>query len=301
MIDVSLLENYVDEQRVPLLAKSILGANSIKDLTIQTGCKGDTAINILDTTVEFGDGSDCGWDEAGESKFSQRVIAITPLKVNMSFCDKKLLGKWASYEVQVSALPEDKKLPFEQYFIEGVADGIAEGIENMIWQGTGEDNEFVGFATIIAKDVPEDNIAEVKVGASIYDTLVNQYLRTPEAVAGKRDCMTYVGMDTFRAFIQELVKRNLYHYDGNDAPMEAYLPGTNHKVVGKAGLNGTDLVITARKSNLVYGVDLESDAEDMALWYSKDNREHRLACEFVGGTQIAFPNEVYVSKINQPS
>ena len=39
------------------------------------------------------------------------------------------------------------------------------------------------------------------------------------------------------------------------------------------------------------------DAETFDLWYSKDNREYRLAVQFNAGTQVAYPNEVVVGGI----
>jgi len=57
------------------------------------------------------------------------------------------------------------------------------------------------------------------------------------------------------------------------------------------GLNG---VYGASLNNLVLGLDLDTDTSDAGLevWYSKDNRSIRVACEFIMGTQVAFPDQV---------
>jgi hypothetical protein len=57
-------------------------------------------------------------------------------------------------------------------------------------------------------------------------------------------------------------------------------------------LTGTKAIIAARKSNLVFGTDLESDLETYDLWYSKDNREARFESIFRAGVQVRFPDQV---------
>ena len=49
-------------------------------------------------------------------------------------------------------------------------------------------------------------------------------------------------------------------------------------------------------ANLFYGVSADEDSDTFDLWYSKDNREFRLAINFIAGVQVAFPNEVVLGK-----
>ena len=132
-INTSALLSYVEEQNLPLIRKSVLGARTIKYLTLQTGVVGPTAINLLETSVEFGDGSTCGWNANGETRLSQRKIVPANLKVNMSFCDKQMLSTWAQHEVRVAAGHE--QLPFEEAFVAGITEQIGEKLDVAIWQG----------------------------------------------------------------------------------------------------------------------------------------------------------------------
>lgn len=302
-INTNALPDYVEQHRLPLIAKSILGAKSAKLFTKQTGVKSESALNLLDTTVVFGDGSDCGWNEAGETKLSQRTLKPAQLKVNMSFCDKKLLGKWTSYDVQVASLPEDKRLPFEENFTNGVVDGVVEGVEKMIWQGDSDNgNEFDGLLKILGNTEDVITVDDFEKGTPYYEAIKAVYLAMPEAIATKSDAVIFVSDGAFRGFIQELVEANLYHYDANDGEGEYKLPGTNCRVIAVSGLNGveaTDPIVAGRLSNMFYGTDLEGDEEKFDLWYSKDNREHRLAIEFVGATQVAYPDEIVIGAINK--
>ena len=50
----------------------------------------------------------------------------------MAFCDKKLLDKWANYQVQVAA--GSKTLPFEEDFVSSITDSVNAKLETMSCQ-----------------------------------------------------------------------------------------------------------------------------------------------------------------------
>ena len=100
-LNVSTLSNYVEEKRLPLIAKSFLRGKTIDLIQLETGVLQDTALNLVSAQVEFGDGASCGWNPTEGVALSQRLLKPTFLKVNQVFCDKDLLKKWASYEVKL--------------------------------------------------------------------------------------------------------------------------------------------------------------------------------------------------------
>ena len=61
-------------------------------------------------------------------------------------------------------------------------------------------------------------------------------------------------------------------------------------------LDGTGIIVAGDKRNFFHGVDMLGDQEKFDLWYSKDNREFRLAVEFNLGSQVAYPNKVVISQ-----
>lgn len=297
-INVSALGTYVDEQRLPLLRNAVIGARSAYHFNLQTGVKGATALNLLGTNVEFGDGSACGWNEAGTSTLSQRILTPGAIKINMSFCDKQLLKTWANYEVRVAA--GQKTLPFEEDFMKGVGEDVAAKLEKAIWQGdtTSEDanlNKFDGVIKVLSGATLASSITYAS--GDTKSKIVNEvYAAIPSAAYSKGEVVMYVGEDFYRAYVQELVANgNLVITTGlNDVamPESILIPATNVRIIGVGGLNGTDKVYASYKDNFVYGVDLTGDEEKYDFWYSQDNREHRLAIEFVAGTQVAYPDMV---------
>lgn len=289
-INVSNLENYVDEQRLPLIKKAVLGGKSISMFNLQAGVKKSAALNLINVTPTLQAGG-CGFNAQGDATLSQRVINTELLKVNMEFCDKDLLNYWTGYEVKVGAGKE--QLPFEEYLTSMVIEGINEKVEKLVWTGSKANGaEFDGILTILGKE--EAVIAAEGTGA--YAAIKAAYAAIPVAVLPK--ATIFVGADTFRSYMLEMVEKNFYHYAADGADVQEFIvPGTNTKVVAVNGLNGTNKVVAADAANLFYGCDMMDDAETFDLFYSKDNRAYRLVVEFNGGTQVAYPNEVVVAAI----
>lgn len=290
-INVSALTAYVEEQRLPLIRKTVFAAPSTKYFNLQTGIKHSAALNILNTEVAFGDGATCGWNEAGTSSFSQRTLEVGNYKVNMSFCDKAMLKYWNGYEVRVAA--GQKSLPFEEDFVAGIIDGVRVKLENMIWKGVKATDKMDGLLTILKA---EGSVIKPTIDsdASIYEKTIAAYKAIP---AGKLESASiFMGVDNFRDLVLELTAKNLYHYSPEvDSALEIVLPGTNTKVRGVAGLNGEKAIVAADGENIYFGVDMEGDEERFDLWYSQDNQEFRLAINFNAGVQVAFPDEVVLA------
>lgn len=292
---VTSLPAYVEQNRLPLLRESLLEGISARLLTLQTGIKSSAALNLLATEIAFGNGAACGWNDAGTQTLTQRVLTTGQIKVNMSYCEKVLLGKWAESEVRVAA--DDKRLPFEEDFMNGVRDAIRAAIEKAIWQGdtTSEDanlNKFDGLIKILGAE--NTVIAETITAGSTYRAAVSQVLLAMPAETLKDDAVIFVSPEFLRGYGQELVNANLFHYTANEDFNEIQIPGSIVKLVAVAGLSGTSKLVAGRLSNFFLGVDLENAAEIFDFWYSQDNREFRLAIEFNMGTQVAFPDEVVV-------
>lgn len=292
-INVSALSTYVDEQRLPLIRKTVFAAPSTKYFNLQTGVKHAAALNILTTDVVFGDGATCGWNESGSTAFSQRILEVGNFKVNMSFCEKSLLKNWAGYEVRVAA--GQKSLPFEEDFVNGIIDGVRVKLESLIWKGVKATDGMDGLLTILDAASASTIKPSLATGTSIYDKTLAVYKAIP---AGKLESASiFMGIDKFRDLVLELTAKNLYHYSPEvDSNLEIVLPGTNTKVRGVYGLNGEKAIVAADGENIYFGVDMEGDEERFDLWYSQDNQEFRLAINFNAGVQVAFPDEIVVAK-----
>ena len=305
---VNNLPQYVEEHRLPILRNAVIGNRSAKEFNLQTGVKGATALNLLVTDVTFGDGSACGWNEAGTSTLSQRILTPGAIKVNMSFCDKTLLKTWANYDVRVAA--GQKTLPFEEDFINGVVDSVKAKLEKAMWMGDAstrntnpDTNKFDGIVKIMSNETAAGTYT-IQANDTVTAIVNGVYALIPSAAYEKGEVVMYMGYDNYRKWIQELIANgNLVLNAGNGAvldgvamPTSMLIPGTNVRVIPVAGLDGSAnyKVFASYRDNFVFGTDMTGDEEKAEMWYSKDNREFRLAIEFTAGVQVAFPNMVAV-------
>lgn len=286
---VTGITGYVEEHRSELLSKAMLDGRSRRAFNLMSDVKGPTTLNIMDTNVVFGE-LQCGWNESGSTEFSQRKLEPKALSVNMAFCDKKLLGTYAQYEVKVAAGLEE--MPFEEKWTSQILASVNEQIEKMIYQGTGTGAEFKGLIPILSAETGTVKVT-VASGSSAYEYLKEVAKAIPVAV---KSPVILVSTPLYREYMQDLVAANLFHYDPANGENEYKLPGTDIRVIAVDGLNGSENVIAADMANLFYGVSADEDSDTFDLWYSKDNREFRLAINFIAGVQVAFPNEVVLGK-----
>ena len=293
---VSGLTAYVDDQanKDQLISKAVLGANSTAYMNLNTGVKGKTNIHIMSTDVQLQDGSTCGWNEAGSTEFSSKTIDPKFFKVNMAFCEKNLLSTYLNYAVKMAAT--ENAVPFEEYWLNEITKRINKQVDTMIWQGNGSGIQFKGLVPQMLADSAVVKVTRTE-GTSAYEAIKAVYAKMKEEIILAGDAMIYVSPAIFRAFIQDLVAANLYHFNPSDVDGIYKVPGTNINVVAINGLAGSNAIVAARQSNLYYGCDLESDKEVFDVWYSKDNRETRLAVEFNAGVAYAFADEIVISTI----
>lgn len=290
---VNNLSDYVAENRELLIKNLALAlGDTRKRISIQTGIKKNGAVNVLDLAPVFADGSECGFSAAGTATLSDRIIETVAIKVNMEICPKTLLGTYPEYLVRMNASANE--IPFEQYIAEALVNEIAKKIEKGIWQGdsTLSLDGLIGIAT---SDVPSANQV-TNGGTSAYADILAVYNLVDEAVLEK-GCEIYVSPATFRQFMQEMVTKNYFHYNPGSAELtEFLLPGSDAKVVRTPGLAGTTKILATYPKNLVYGTDMESDAEDIKVWFSEDDDVVKVKASWNQGVQIAVPAHVVLGK-----
>lgn len=294
--NVDAITGYVEQHNLPLLSKSIIGATTTKYFNLMTGVKGTAALNILDADPALQCGNACGFDPATDTTFTQREIKAIPFKVNMTFCDKNLLDTWANYEVKVAA--GLKNLPFEEEWTNQIVDKVKILVEDFIWNG-GEycGTESKGILNILGEEGAGVTVTE---GTTTYNALVKAYLDLNPLIQSKDDVVIFTSFKRYNELIQEILSASHYHLDVTNYEEGVVLPGTRVKVIPISVMPETHYVegvskdlygVIGRLSNFYYATDLRGDEEKFDLWYSKDNREFRLAIEFTAGVQVAFPGE----------
>ena len=287
---VTSLPAYVQDNKDLLIKNfALVGGETRKRISVQTGIKKDEHINYLNLTPTFQSGVGCGFTAQGEATLTQRLIETARFKVNMEFCPDTLIGKYAEYQVSINA-SENESLPFEAYIMEALTNEIVKKIETTIWGGVKASDLIDGFITIAKAD--SDVVDVVIEGTSAYADILKVYNAMSEYTL-EQGGEIYVSPAKFRAFMQEMVEKNYFHYNpGNAEPGEFLLPGSNVKVVRTPGLAGKTEVVGTFAKNMYYGCDLENAAEDIKVWYSDDDDLIKVSAKWNMGVQFAFPGEV---------
>ena len=287
---VTSLPAYVQDNRDILIKNfALAGGETRRRISVQTGIKKDEYINFLNLTPTFQSGVGCGFNAAGDAALTQRVIETARFKVNMEFCPDTLVGKYAEYQVSINA-SENASLPFEAFIMEGLTNEIVKKIETTIWQGVKGTDYIDGFLTIAGAE--SDVVDVVLGGTSAYEDILKVYNAMTENTL-EQGGEIYVSPAKFRAFLQEMVAKNYYHYNpGNAEPGEFLLPGSNVKVVRTPGLSGKTNIVGTFPKNMYYGCDLENAAEDIKVWYSDGDDVIKVSAKWNMGVQFAFPAEV---------
>ena len=294
---VTSLPAYVEENRDLLLKNFGLVGGSIRNrIGIQTGIKLKEHLNYLEVSPTFQDGLNCELEPQGDVTLTNREIETAWIEVLIAICPKKLVGKWAEYLVRANANAES--LPFEQYIIDGFIAEVNRKIEKLIFQGdktltTNPDLKWInGFVKVFQTDGTEVTVT----GSTILAKLQALYAGLDDYTL-ERGAEIYVSPANYRAFLQELVSANLFHYpsaENGTFPKEFFLPGTDVKVVLETGLEGVNnIALASFPDNLRYGCDMENDQEDVAVKYDPIKELFYVKALWNSGVQVAFPGKAY--------
>lgn len=315
-LDLSALTNYVKENEAQLTAAAIFKpktATLIEQFgNVQVGVKSSEKINILTTDAVFQAGGTCGFTSSGTTTFTQRDLTIGKIKVMESICPKSFESKYTQ-----KALRQGSTYDYMAYateFSDQKVSRIGAALESAIWQGdtasvNGQLNKFNGLIKLVdtlgfggAGDPINGNPTGITTATgvttgnviSIVDGIFNLI---PATLLDKEDNVIFCGNDTFREYVVALRNANYFHYPVNAADMELIVPGTNVKLIGVNGLNGTNVLYATHMKNLYIGTDLLNEEEKFELFYAKESDEMRFVVEFKYAVNVAFPDEVVYFKL----
>jgi hypothetical protein len=279
--NVDALGAYVAENKDIILKDIVFGGeygNTVPLMQKELGVKGTAKIHPATISAVLQEvNGDCGFNPSGDLNITDVTIETKQYKVNTEFCAEKLIGKFAEYKVRVGA--NEDALPFEAEIVEGLVKDINKQVETGVWDAL---YRVSGISSFEFKNLG-DNL-------SAYDKVMAVYMRMDEKVL--EDGIIFVSADTFRAYVKDLVEKNLYHYNPADGALdEIFIPGAGVKVRKARGLQGEIMFGTSPK-NMIYATDFLGNAEEVKVWYSDDNDTYRVKVRFNYGATFAFPDLV---------
>lgn len=307
-LDLSALTNYVEENAQQLTAAAIFSAKTASLIeakgNVQVGIKSAETINVLTTDAVFQAGGTCGFSSSGTTSITQRQITVGKIKVQEAICPKTFEAKYTQKALRVGSTYD--YMAYATDFTNQKIQRIGAALETAIWQGdtgsgTANLNKFMGFATIINALGFGGSGDPINGNTSALTTLTKSNVRQavdeifqaiPAALLDKDDFVIFCGNDTFREYVVALRDANLFHYTVDAANMEIIVAGTNIKLIGVNGLNGTDYMVGICMSNMYLGTDMLNEQDKFELFYAKEADEMRFVVEFKLGCQVAFTDEV---------
>ena len=317
---LSGLSAYTEENKADIVTKSILGAKTMGLVDIRAGIKSAMKIPILDTTANFIVGGSCGFTSSGTTTVTQTTITPVALKLNMSWCPSELEAYFTQKYLKAGSLYSgtyDSQEAMDNAFFTAVTDRVQQYInkqvEAMLWLGntaTTADpnlklmNGFIKTIDTAATAVAATQQASISLSTvrGIFEEIIFQ--KIPNAILNDNPAV-FCSQEDFRLLLNKLWVDNLYSYiptAAENSNLEFIYPGSNVRVISVAGLNsdnGTGLPTAAKHrifagttNNFVAGVDLENDIKTFDLYYSKDNREVRMAMDFKLGVANHFTDQI---------
>jgi len=317
---LSGLAAYTEENKADIVTKSILGARTMGLIDVRAGIKSAMKVPILDVTAPFQAGGCGAFNTSGTTTLTQTTISPVSLKLNMSFCPNELEAYFTQKYLKAGALytgTYDSQEAMDNAFFTAITDRIQayinKQVEAMLWLGntaTTADpnlklmNGFIKTIDTAATAIAATQQTSITLGLvrGIFEEIIFQ--KIPNAILNDNP-VVFCSQEDFRLLLNALWADNLYHYIPSakeNANLELTYPGSNVRVISVPGLNsdnGTGLPTAAKHrifagtaNNFVAGVDLENDIKTFDLYYSKDNREVRMALDFKLGVANHFTDQI---------
>lgn len=296
--NVQALSDYIEVNKDVILRDVVLGG-STKGETIpmfskQLGIKTSEVLNYLNVDPILQNGRGCGFNPQGSNVFSEKKIDTAMAKYEDEFCYDDLLGKFNEYLVRVSA--KEGEMPYEAEIMEQVVKGIRKKVERQVWQGDTNNSDLIDGLVTLAHGDNSTITKESASGSTAYQRILDTYMAIPEEWVD--DAVIYVSPAIFRAYAQDLVAKNYFHYEGENGELEElFIPGSDVKVHKTLGLTGSDYIYATVPTNIVYGCDMLDAKEVVDAWYDKTDEVMRMRVKFNFGVNTLFSDAVVLNYI----
>lgn len=306
--DLTALSNYTTEHASEFYAKSVMQSKTAGLMNVLSGFKpGTHKLPEFSHDYDlFQDGSSCGFNASGNLDILQRSITVESLKINTQYCIRDLEAKFTR-QILPAGQSYEGLAPVEAGLMAELERKIRKMMELLIWKG----NKATAPNSISSLDLVNglDKIIADETGNLAYEgttgalttsniiTAVEElYDKLPvDAYSTIQDEEWVVLMGDDKAKMYERAYRNTHGaVVYNQGFEKRFVDGTNIEIVGVPGLNGTNKLVLAKKSNLILAVDVDGEEEDLMVYMDQDMENVRVKGRFAVGIQIHFPGEVAV-------
>jgi len=302
--DVTALASYIEQMDFPLIAQMQATGGLAEVADIQAGIKGSSNLQFLSTDVIFGaDG--CSRTASGTTALTQKTLTVGAIAVSEDICIKDLNGYWAQVLVKKGAAGEEEMpMEIEAVYMAKKMNAMANQLTISDFQGdtlSGTNNlsYYDGILKIVDAGAPVNgNTGGVTVATTIstsnvLDILDAMWSSIPDAISDAEDLSLWIPTSVYKKYVVALKNANLFHYSADGEQVKLY--GTNvalRSTIGLPGAAGSERMLLTRNSNLVIGLDGDSDEDQMKLRLDPvSEKSVFFDVTFKRGTQVRFIDE----------
>ena len=295
--NVTALADFNNQVAGRVVLDTVFKGVTAQYATIQEGIKFQEPLNLM-SVDPVAQGGDSVTTASGSVIFSQRNLTTT----KRTFYDSLNLQSLTDKYLGISALPEGS---YEETFslLNDVTSDLVAKVQKsndeFIWQAVS--GSALGALTPIADglitiisgstgiagstvNVPTGTGATAITASTAYAQLVDMISVENENVLDADDLTFFCGSSVFQRIVSGFTTQNLFHFDPTSVTSrvggwEVPMPGfPNIRIVGTAGLSGSERVVLGPSSDLFIGCDLTSDTTNYQLWFdiNDDALKYRL-------------------------
>jgi hypothetical protein len=304
--DVSEIGSYVDEQSEDILVELIEGGNLVSRINVMEGVKGSEKIKLLSMDTPLQSADACGKTPDGDILFTDKTITTTPVKIDMSVCNKTLKGTWAQMLLALGARAEKENMPLEDVISAFVIKrGRAKNQDLMFKGNTASLNpDLAHYDGFIKKWLADANVQEVTIPAALSITnAFASFVKVANAIPSViLDAGLMPEIICSRADAQ-MVLTNIYNDKDYNALLDVkreggelsfVLPTTGTTVRTYPQLT-TGQVFCVVYEFMFFGTDQEGDIDQFWLKYEDLQEKLYFGAEWATGIQYVYPE--YFSKL----
>ena len=290
--NLSGLQDYTEQKTSTLISETILTGDFAQQVQVVPNVKGVQELNVLSSSLTAQAGG-CGWNpfSGNTTTYTQKSITSVKQQYQESLCTDDLEGYWYQTLLkpgQYYDSPND--IPFAEYLVNYKVEQVKEAVELMTFQATSGTTGFDGFLKLTGTGYTGDNVTYVAAAsgvtaANIGDSIDLMLAAGEDYLLAARDGMICMSWANFNKYTQWLRNKNYFYFEPGNGQAAILHPGSTFQVVPVHGLTGSNRIFISKKSNFFIGTDLVSDYSQFKMWYSMDNQEVRMKCQFRIGAQ----------------
>lgn len=305
----SSLTQYT-EQGGDFIKAAVLGGHTLEYISIYQGVKYSESINIIGGNLVATPYTCAAFSATGSAVITQVPLTVCTLEVQETICLDTLTqfftNKWLA-----PGADNGNQLPgkIESIYVADKMAKISALVEDYIWKGSSSGTYSAALTScngILHQIELTSASASVILAGTAYSgttpttsnilTIVDDmYMKIPTDIADREDIVLFMSIANFKTYIlaaRDTYKYNADLYTDHKYRYEVYQPGTNLRIVGTRGLNGTNRMVLTYGENIIFGTDLTSDYEKFRFFQDQFQKGLFYHAVWRQGIAIPFPQFV---------